>query len=112
MQHQLGDIKEYSPGSGLPQGTNNADLLSWDATSGKFVISARSGIADGDIAKYDSATKKWVKLTPSTQSVVTDVQYDNSSHVFQKKTCTLTVIGKGSVSGWTTITGGSLTVES
>jgi hypothetical protein len=40
------------------------------------------------------------------------MQYDSTNHVVQKKTISLTIVAKGSESSWTTITGGTLVVES
>jgi hypothetical protein len=62
--------------------------------------------------KWDATNAKWVKVTPTTQTVVSDMQYDSTNHVVQKKTISLTIVAKGSESSWTTITGGTLVVES
>ena len=92
------------------------DLLKWDAVNSKWVKVAGNLVplglspASGDIIKWGGSA--WVKLTPTTQSVVSDVQYDSTNHLFQKKTITLTIIEKGSESAWTTITGGTLEEES
>ena len=76
-----------------------------------YVVPVESGSVEGDILKWDNTGKKWAKLSPTTQTVVTDVQYDSVNHVIQKKTIACTIITKGSESGWTTITGGQAVVE-
>jgi len=110
VQRRCSDLHEYT--SPLPAGTNNADLLSWDATSGAYVVSTMAGIADGDVAKYNAATKKWIKVTPVAVTVVTAVQYDNSTHQDQIKTRSITALAAGAESGWTLPTGGQLVIES
>jgi hypothetical protein len=89
--------------------------LRWDNTGKKWVkiaadtIPVISGISSGDVVKWDGS--KFIKLTPTTQTVVSDVQYDSTNHVVQKKTVSCTIIDKGSESSWTTITGGQAVVE-
>ena len=91
----------------------SGNLIKWDGS--KYVVAAAdtipavSSIASGDIIKWDGS--KFIKLTPTTQTFVTDVLYDSGNHVIQKKTISCTVIDKGSESSPTTITGGQAVVE-
>lgn len=50
-------------------------------------------------------------VATTTQTVATDVQYDTTNHVVQKKTISLTIVDKGAESAWTTITGGTAVAE-
>jgi hypothetical protein len=116
----IGDILRWDDTTSAwvnsPVGTPaEGNLLRWDNTGKKWIkiaadtIPVISGISSGDIVKWDGS--KFIKLTPTTQTVVTDVQYDNINHVVQKKTISCTIIEKGSESSWTTITGGQAVVE-
>lgn len=69
------------PGGGLPSGCSADDILKWNGTA-------------------------WVCLTPTTTTVVTDWRYDTSTHKFQKKTQSITVLAKGAESGWTNTSDG------
>jgi hypothetical protein len=64
--------------------------------------SAASSLKKRQVLASDSYGDE--KLTQIT--VVTDVQYDTSSHKLQKKTRTIRAIDVGTESGWTDITGG------
>jgi hypothetical protein len=94
-------------------GIASGSLIKWDGSKyvevAGDVVPVISGISSGDIVKWDGS--KFIKLTPTTQTVVTDVQYDSTNHVVQKKTISCTIITKGSESSWTTITGGQAVVE-
>jgi hypothetical protein len=116
----IGDILRWDATTSAwvnsPVGTPaEGNLLRWDNTNKKYVkiaadtIPVISGISSGDIVKWDGS--KFIKLTPATQTVVSDVQYDTTNHVVQKKTISLTIIEKGSESSWTTITGGQAVAE-
>ena len=89
----------------VPDGTAAGQLLKWNATTSAWEVSEVGTLASGDILKWDGS--KWLKLTPTQITVVTDVQFDTTNHVIQKKTRTADVIAAGTESSWTTITGGA-----
>jgi len=97
--------------TGVPDGSAEGQILHWDDTNKAWKVSVVGTLTDGDYLKWDGTNKKWIKVTLTTQTVVTDMQYDSSSHVVQKKTISLTIAAKGSESSWTTITGGQAAEE-
>ena len=64
-------------------------------------------MATGDMIQYNGTA--WVKLTPTTITVVTDVQIDATNHLIQKKTrANVKVVATDAESAWATITGGTM----
>ncbi len=111
VQHQFQDVWLRLIPASVPDGTVLGEILHWDTVTSAWVVSVVGALAADDMLKWDATNSKWVKVTPTTQTVVSDVQYDSTNHVVQKKTISLTIVAKGSESAWTTITGGTAVPE-
>jgi hypothetical protein len=101
----LGDIHRASVES------DNTDVLvavDSGATAGYLGANDSDGVlrTDTTISYTDGGSFVTLGVATTTATVVTDVQYDTTTHQIQKKTRTLTVISGGTESGWTLITGG------
>jgi len=62
--------------------------------------------SDGDILKYNASVGKWEPVAPDEITVMTDLQYDTSSHEIQKKTRVVRVVSADDESDWSQIDGG------
>jgi hypothetical protein len=85
----------------------NGQLMVWNGSA--WAVVSVAGIASGDLLQWNGSA--WVKVTPVSVTVVTDYQYDVSSHYLQKKTRSVTVIASGSESAWTNVTNGDTVPE-
>ena len=67
-----------------------------------------AGAEKGDIIQFTDAAGglKWKKVTPVSVEVITDVQWDTTSHKLQKKTKSVICVDSGDESAWTDITNG------
>jgi hypothetical protein len=96
----------WSSGTSYPTSTATSEI--WpilEITCASSVITAWKQRQLSDIHTAAGA------VATTTQTVATDVQYDTTGHVVQKKTISLTIVAKGSESAWTTITGGTAVAE-
>ena len=89
----------------IPNGTAEGQIQVWDAVNSVWVSPTVGTLAEGDVLTWDATNKKWTKITPTQITVVTDWQYDTSTHKFQKKTRTVYGLSPGSESSWTDVTG-------
>jgi hypothetical protein len=70
-------------------------------SSGSATLSGQlyDGGSTGDMLYWDGSS--WTHATSTEVTVITDIQYDTSSHKIQVKTRTVRVVSTGSESSWT-----------
>jgi hypothetical protein len=91
-----------------PAPSYNGQLLVWTGSS--WWTTSMTGVGAGDLLQWSGTA--WLPVRPVTVTVVTDYQYDLSSHYLQKKTRNLVVLSAAAESGWTNVTGGDAVPES
>lgn len=53
-----------TPGGGLPMGTEQGQLIQWDAVSGTWIIVPAAALADGVSLVFDTASGLWMPTAP------------------------------------------------
>jgi hypothetical protein len=64
-------------------------------------------LADKDVLEWNATGKKFVKLTPTEVTMITQVQYNTTDKRLERKTRTIKVLAAGAEDeNWTMLTGG------
>jgi len=108
------DTGEWVIGEIVPDGSESYPHLVWNHETEIWEADKLFTLPDGGdvnkMAAWDAGESDWLAKESSEITVVTDIQYDVSTHQLQKKTQLIRILPLAEESEWTMITGGQAEV--